>query len=277
MTEGFVNLKLHSASHKSSLSLESLQPPHHRPLTEAVRFATTLSQAVDINTAINPLVAAAAPVILAVTTLKKARSLRDATQAYAPLLQEIKIFEDKARKLDYRSAIILAARYFLCAFADEAIELCQSDIRAPESLLQTLQGENYGGERFYLILERASSDPVAHIDLLELGFLCLSLGYHGKYHRAENPVHELENIKDNLLLLITKTRGNPPAPLLLKPAANRHCMTPARHTRRWPHGLIASAVFVVGALVVYLPYNKHLTELSRPVSHLVHSHTVVEM
>lgn len=271
-----MNLKQHDNTNKSPLSLESLHPPHHRPLTEAVRLASTHSQAFDINTSVNPLIAAAAPVIMAITTIKKAQSLPDGADAYAPLVQEIKIFEDKARKLNYRSAIILAARYFLCAFADETIALSQPTPITDASLLRTFQGEDYGGERFFLILERASNGADTHIDLLELGFLCLSLGYQGKYHKADNPVRELENICDNLLLLITKTRGNPPAPLLLSPSAKPHLPRVSQSTRHWPHWLIAALVLIVGALSVYLPYNSHLTDLSKPVSSLMLDHNSVE-
>jgi type IV/VI secretion system ImpK/VasF family protein len=256
-------------------------------LSEPVQFACSNSQAFDINTSINPLVAAAASVILTITSLKKqTQSPIDISQLSAlhhPLIQEIKIFEEKARKLEYRSALIMAARYFLCSFADEVMnDLLQAqnseEANQLPSLLETLQAERYGGERFYLILERASADPVAHIDLLELGCLCLSLGYRGKYHEAEHPIRELENIRDQLLLLITRIRGNPPAMLLIKSAKNHLKYTKyTKHNtrqknRRLPHALIATGLFIVGALLVYLPYNMQLSNMAKPLAQLMATH-----
>jgi type IV/VI secretion system ImpK/VasF family protein len=183
----------------------------------------------------------------------------------------------------------MAARYFLCSFADEVmndlLDLHQAQSNEPAnpllSLLETLQAERYGGERFYLILERASADPVAHIDLLELGCLCLSLGYRGKYHDAEHPIRELENIRDQLLVLITRIRGNPPAILLIKSAKNHLKDTKnlkniknntARKNRRLPHALIATGLFIVGALLVYLPYNMQLSNMAKPLAQLMATH-----
>ena len=284
---------------RTAISLESLQPAHHRVLSEPVQFACSNSQAFDINTSINPLVAAAASVILTITSLKKrTQSPIDMSQLSAlhhPLIQEIKIFEEKARKLEYRSALIMAARYFLCSFADEVMNdlLDLLDLHPAQhneeanqlpSLLEALQAERYGGERFYLILERASADPVAHIDLLELGCLCLSLGYRGKYQKAEYPIRELENIRDQLLVLITRIRGNPPAILLIKSAKNHLKYTKytkytkcsknniSHKKRRLPHALIATGLFIVGALLVYLPYNMQLSNMAKPLAQLMATH-----
>ncbi|WP_235378984.1 type IVB secretion system protein IcmH/DotU [Candidatus Coxiella mudrowiae] len=48
-------------------------------------------------------------------------------------------------------------------------------------LLKTFQGEMWDGERFFVILKRSAEELALHLDLLELGYLCLSLGYQGKY------------------------------------------------------------------------------------------------
>jgi type VI secretion system protein ImpK len=43
-----------------------------------------------------------------------------------------------------------------------------------------LHREAWGGEKFFELLDRTSQDPARHIDLLELQYLCLALGFAGK-------------------------------------------------------------------------------------------------
>ena len=41
--------------------------------------------------------------------------------------------------------------------------------------------EAQGGEKFFEILERLRAEPDRYIDLIELLYVCLALGYEGKY------------------------------------------------------------------------------------------------
>ena len=154
MSNNYAKIKPHISPKKAELSVESMGLSH-RPLTEALAFCKANSKAFDIHTSVNPLIAAAAPVLMAITTLKKQPLQQDPTNLYQPLVHEIKIFEEKARKLEYRSAIILAARYFLCSFVDEVLAASGENLQPlwqRHPLLQTLQGESWGGERFFMIL-----------------------------------------------------------------------------------------------------------------------------
>src|SRR5438477_9511627 len=85
-----------------------------------VHTARIHSQVFDIQCAVNPLVAAAAPLLTIATQLREQQQSPDSSLHQA-LCQEIKIFENKARSYSYRSPFVLAARYFLCALIDEVI------------------------------------------------------------------------------------------------------------------------------------------------------------
>src|SRR3546814_14660023 len=52
---------------------------------------------------------------------------------------------------------------------------------AAKTLLVAFHGESYGGEKFFLILDRLCADFSRHIDLIELMYICLTLGFGGRY------------------------------------------------------------------------------------------------
>ena len=75
----------------------------------------------DVSIAINPLAAACAPLLSIATKLRDQDQSPNLPKLYESLSLEIKLFEEKAYSLGYRSPVILAARYFLCALIDEII------------------------------------------------------------------------------------------------------------------------------------------------------------
>ena len=99
-------------------------------------------------------------------------------------LDEIRRFEERARAAGVANEVVLAARYALCAALDEAVLStpwgAQSEW-AQQTLLVALHREAWGGEKFFEMLDRISQDPERHIDLMELQYLCLALGFAGKY------------------------------------------------------------------------------------------------
>ncbi len=187
----------------------------HLPLTSPRTYYR--SQKVTVNTGINPLVAAAASLFTAVAELRTLASSPDVYALYQELTHEIKAFETQAQSQGYRSEIILVARYILCTTLDETIlNTGWGKVGDWHKLLITFHGEDWGGERFFLILERLSADVALHIDILEFIYLCLNLGYMGKYQVIANSHVELEDLTDNLYQTIRWQRGEIKKELLLQ-------------------------------------------------------------
>lgn len=78
------------------------------------------------------------------------------------------------------------------------------------SLLSSFHNETFGGEKFFQLLERLSRNPVKHLAMLELMYLCLSLGFEGKYRVMPRGMTELEVIRDSLYRQIRQMRGDIP-------------------------------------------------------------------
>jgi type VI secretion system protein ImpK len=66
-----------------------------------------------------------------------------------------------------------------------------------------------GGEEFFQILDRLKQQPSQNRDLLELAYMCLSLGFEGKYRYTNNGLLTLERQRQDLYLLIQQIKGDP--------------------------------------------------------------------
>lgn len=190
---------------------------NHLPLTNPRTYYR--SKVWTATTGVNTLVTAAA------SLLTSAANLRDTTyplglpDLYQDLVHEIRAFETQAQMQGYRSDLILVTRYILCATLDEIIlntAWGTMNHWQRHTLLATFHGEEWGGERFFLILERLSADVVLHLDVLELIYLCLSLGFTGKYRLLENGYTELNKVTEELYQCIRWQRGDIKKELLLR-------------------------------------------------------------
>ena len=237
------------------------------PLTH--RNAQYQSQAFEIKLAINPLIAACAPLLMLCTQLREQLTAPDLDQLLTQLSHEVKVFENKSNALGYRSPIILAARYFICALIDETILTStwgENSAWQQQNLLNTFQRELWGGERFFVILERSAEDPKPHLDLLELGYICLSLGFEGKYHDKPRSHHELGQLIDKLYYLIRDERGEFSKRLLIAPS---NPQTPKKSWLHLPPVWVSITVAIIGLVASYLPYHLRLEKLATPVSSAV--------
>lgn len=248
---------MHDATDISINFLDTSREPITGPISDVQShaFSTTIG--------INPLIAAATPVLAAIAEIEQLRDI-DAEEYSRKLQHEIKAFENSAHKNHYRSQIILAARYLLCALVDEAITNFHPDLNWHlHSLLYQFQHETWGGERFFTILERSAEDPPAYIDLLELGYICLSLGYKGKYQQPAE-LRELGLFIDRLYQIIEHQRGEQQPTLQNKPThtTNQWRLPP------WWAIVVGCGVILASIFVPYtLKLNKTITPLAYNLNH----------
>lgn len=126
---------------------------------------------------------------------------KDVAQLKYNLQDEIKQFEINAGRLALSNDKILQARYIICTSLDEIVASTpwgQESDWSQQSLLSLFHGETWGGEKIYLLLERLLKEPAKNLDILELVYVCISLGFQGKYRVIENGYAEVEKIRENL-------------------------------------------------------------------------------
>ncbi len=182
---------------------EAFEPP--RPMARPSGPAPVVE-----STAKNPLIRAAATAFALVRRLRNTARHDDVPGLRDSVLATIKEFETKARGLGSGSETTYAARYALCALIDETVLSTpwgSQSAWTTESLLGTLHNETKGGAKFFQILERMSESPAHNIDLLEFLYLCLSLGFQGKFAVMDRGAAQLEEITHNLYRTIRNQRG----------------------------------------------------------------------
>lgn len=206
----------------------------------------------------NLLVAAAATLLTMVSRLRDSDTYADLNDLYQHLVHEVKAFESAAHKQGYRSEFILVARYVLCATLDETILKTAWGHESHwkmHTLLATFQSDNQGDDRFFLIIDRLLEDAALYVDLLELMYICLSLGFEGKYREQDNGRKHLEDIRENLYQRITRHRDELENELSAMPL-DQAPSYPV-YTQRLPLWLMYAFTLVV-LLGVYASFNYFL-------------------
>jgi type VI secretion system protein ImpK len=158
----------------------------------------------------NALLQAATPLLVLAGRLRTTRSHLDVGGLRRHTLTEIRRFEDRARAASVPSETVVAARYALCAALDEAVLSTPWGMQsewAAQTLLVQLHREAWGGEKFFDMLDRISRDPPRHIDLMELQYACIALGFNGKFQVLDHGQAQLDDLQHELYRKIRAYRG----------------------------------------------------------------------
>jgi type VI secretion system protein ImpK len=159
---------------------------------------------------LNPLVNAASTLIAVFEKTRSAVSHKDVGGLYQRLIGEIKSFEERARNQGIKSEIILSARYLLCSVLDEAVlntPWGSESAWGQRTLLSVFHGETSGGEKSFLICQRVCQSPAENLDIIELFYIFLSLGFEGKYRVVNRGNEALEQLKEELFAIVRRHRG----------------------------------------------------------------------
>lgn len=167
------------------------------------------SKAFVSQVGINPLIAAAAPLFFLIEKIQNLKTSPDLNQLCDDLLHEMKAFETQAQHQGYRPKMLSAARYALCVWIDEIIARTEWGRQTHWQLQDLIDNENAEkpeNRSFFLLLTHCLQDPQKYLDLLELLYVCLSLGYEGEYRFMERGYILLAEIRDNLYHSILRNR-----------------------------------------------------------------------
>jgi len=168
------------------------------------------SEATAVASGLNPLLGAANRLLNVLPQLRSSVQHPNPTALRDSLAQGIRQFEAQARTAGVPTEKIVAARYALCTLIDEtatSTPLGASGAWAHQGLLALFHGETGGGEKFFQLLARLAENPQANLDLLELLYVCLEFGFEGRYRVTEGGQRQLEAIRQRLLMIIRKQRG----------------------------------------------------------------------
>ncbi|WP_194724270.1 DotU family type VI secretion system protein [Noviherbaspirillum malthae] len=213
----------------------------------------------------NPLVAAASPLLSIAPQIRHSSSHPDPHRLKDELTQGLRRFEQQAEESGVAHATVVAARYVLCTFLDECAASTpwgSGGIWARDTLLVRLHSETWGGEKVFQLLARLAQEPAKNADLLELIYLCLSLGFEGRYRVADNGRSQLETIRERLYQLLREQRAQPERSLSVQ-------WKPLRlEAQRWFEMTplwVSLAFFLAATVLCFFAYSTLLNMRSDPV------------
>ncbi|WP_028865929.1 type VI secretion system protein TssL, long form [Psychromonas aquimarina] len=159
----------------------------------------------------NPVVDCAGNLLSLCCQLRIIERHDDISQLRYQCIELIKSYEQELRAEGVDLETIESSRYCICCFLDETVLNTKwggNSSWASESLLSTFHSETFGGEYFYTLLDDALQHSAVKHHLLELMYLCLSLGFVGKMRFEEQGERKLEDYRESAYLAVKNHKAD---------------------------------------------------------------------
>src|SRR4051812_16776279 len=216
-----------------------------------------------VQSGLNPLLAFANPLLNLIPSLRGTLNHPNPEQLRRDLSRAVREFEARARAAGILAEHVVAARYILCTLLDEVVAGTPWGPRVwvQQSLLVEFHNDTRGGEKVFQLLSKLAANPTKEKDLLELIYVCLQLGFEGRYNSRVDGggTGQLDAIKDRLYQLLRKHEGEPDR------ALSPNWRGVAKTHRRWIGALplwVIAAVCGVAMLGIYLLFSFSLSRKS---------------
>jgi type VI secretion system protein ImpK len=160
----------------------------------------------------NNLLAAAAPLLAVAIRIGSDRGRApNVEQLRRAMVEAVREFEKRALATGLDTRSLRAARYALCATIDDLVLSTpwgSTSTWAAQSLTSIFHNEVSGGERFFEILQQMEQDLGRHSEVVELMYLCASLGFEGRYRVMPRGIAALTELRDSVYRTIRQRRGD---------------------------------------------------------------------
>jgi type VI secretion system protein ImpK len=182
--------------------------PSDTPSPEAPGpVAPAADDAASIAPGVNPLVAAAAPLLQLLARLRNTLNPPDPGDLRERAVRAMRAFEQHVRDLGIPVEQLRPAHYALCASLDDAVlntPWGSTGVWAAGSLVSTFHQEVRSGERFFDLLGQMRQHPGRFLPVIELMYLCMSLGFQGQYRLSPRGPAELDRLREETYALIVR-------------------------------------------------------------------------
>jgi len=188
-------------------------PPAPPPNPPPAPAATMPPPAPDVATQLpalgSPLAAAAAPLLQLLARLRNTAQQPDAGNLQERTVGALRGFEQSARDAGVATDLLRPAHYALCAAIDDAVlntPWGAASAWAKRPLASAFHQDSGDGSRFFDLLARIQQDPAKFMPVIEIMYVCLSLGFMGKYRQSPRGTGELERLRATTCALIVGQR-----------------------------------------------------------------------
>jgi type VI secretion system protein ImpK len=139
------------------------------------------------------------------------------------LEQEVRTFQKLCEQANIRRDHVLGARYCLCTALDEsAMQTLWGKAGkgslgkwTTDGLTTTFHEDRDGGDKVYYLIGRLMTEPKEHLDLLEVIYRILGLGFEGRFRVEADGRRKHDAVRQRIYTEITTQRG--PVPVALSP------------------------------------------------------------
>ena len=181
------------------------------PFAPKAAAAPKISQALPRLGGLNSLEKASSGLLALLTRINGSYSQSDPMALKNKIIQEIQQFQVAAQAEGVDPQTVSSARYILCTALDEAVlntPWGNNSGWSQQSLLSLFHKEVSGGERFFLLLKSLAQNPAKNRGILELMYLCLALGFEGRYRIMQDGKNKLAEIREWLYQILQQVRGS---------------------------------------------------------------------
>ncbi|MCR9626634.1 type VI secretion system protein TssL, long form [Vibrio antiquarius] len=218
----------------------------------------------------NPLLAEANGLLSIIGQIRATATHSDPLFLKETLAQKLRDYENRLRHHDVDLDTIDTARYCLCCSLDEAVLNTNwggHSFWSHDSLLSSFYASSQGGEAFFKYLDKCIAQPGTNLDLLELMYVCLSLGFLGQYRLEKNGLESHRKLRRQIIAIL-KSYGRG-IPQELSNSIEQHILNGSKASDRAPLWVVCS---VTAALLVciFMYFSYELNKASnRTFSQLV--------
>ena len=158
----------------------------------------------------SPIVSAAAPLLALMSRLRNVMTVPDPARLRERAVAEVRQYEQTLRNARLPLEQIRTSHYAICASLDDVVQNTPWGSRGPwanASLVSTFHQEVRSGERFFELLIRLCQNPGGFLPVIELMYLCMSLGMQGRYRLSPRGPAELDRVREETYAIILRQRG----------------------------------------------------------------------
>lgn len=163
----------------------------------------------DMAAGLSPLVAAAVPLLQLLARLRNTLNQPDPGDLRERAVAAMREFETRARDSGVSIELLRPAHYALCASIDDVVlntPWGSTGVWDTRSLVSTFHQEVHGGERFFDLLRQMSQNPGTFLPVIELMYLCMSLGFQGRYRLSARGPAELDRLREEIYAVLVRQR-----------------------------------------------------------------------
>ena len=168
-----------------------------------------------IDFALNPLVGAAATLLQLMARLRTTYTQPHALEVRDRTLRQVQAFEQAARAAGVTEDQLDKGRFAICASIDDLAQATpwggdggwasRPLVLSFRDVLRSTQGVQ-SGVGFFRLLDEVKVNPGTELHVLEVMYLCLSLGFQGQYRASRQGPAELDRIREDVYTIIVRQR-----------------------------------------------------------------------